>query len=61
MFTICRKALCALLLVVMAGASLGCVNIGSPPERERKSEVKIGGDKGVVVDHPDRDTDNDRH
>ena len=52
MVTICRKAVSVLLLVWIAGASLGCVNIGRSPEKERRSEVKIGGDKGVVVDHP---------
>jgi hypothetical protein len=53
MFTIYKKSLCVLLLILIAGASLGCVSIGGrSSERDRDSEVKIGGDNGVVVEHP---------
>jgi len=58
--TIFKKIVSVLLLVLIAGASLGCVNIGQQPEKKRGSEVKIGGDKGVVVDHPGGDADKDK-
>ena len=38
------------VLVFIAAAPLGCLSINSPPKD--KTEVKIGGDKGVVVEHP---------
>jgi hypothetical protein len=56
MFTICKKSLCVLLLALIAGASLGCLTINGGPEKDRekdhRTEVKVGGDKGVVVEHP---------
>ena len=54
MFKICKKTLCVLLLVLIAGVSVGCLSIGGSRD-DRRPEVKIGGDKGVVVDHPDND------
>lgn len=56
MLTVCKKAMCALVLVMIAGASLGCLNINKPPDNQPRTEVKVGGDKGVVVDHPGGDT-----
>jgi hypothetical protein len=60
MFTIGKKVLSVLLLVLIAAAPLGCLSINKPPEKQDRTEVKVGGDKGVVVDHPGGDTDKDK-
>jgi len=52
MFTIVKKMLSLILLVCIAASPLACVNINKPPDNKPKTDVKIGGDKGVVVDHP---------
>ena len=51
MSKISKKVLCFLLLVFIAAAPLGCLSINEPPDKH-KTEVNIGGDKGVVVEHP---------
>jgi hypothetical protein len=50
MVTIGKKLLSVLILVLIAAAPLGCLSINSPPKEQ--TDVKIGGDKGVVVEHP---------
>ena len=51
MFTLVKKMLCLLLLVCMATAPLGCLNINKPPDNQPKTEVNVGGDRGVTVEH----------
>ena len=50
MFTIVKKTLSVLLLVLMAAAPLGCLNINAPPDNKPKREVNVGGEHGVTVD-----------
>ena len=61
MLTICKKAVCVFLMVLIAGAAFSCVNINRPPEKDRETNVNVGGDKGVVVEHPGGDADKDKH
>jgi hypothetical protein len=51
MFAIGKKVLCLLLLVCMAAAPLGCLTVNKEPEKQPKTEVNVGGDRGVNVDH----------
>jgi hypothetical protein len=51
MFTIVKKTLSALLLVFVAAGPMACLNINSPPENKPGTEVNVGGDRGVTVDH----------
>jgi hypothetical protein len=51
MFTIGKKVLCVLLLVCMAVMPLGCLSINKPPDNQPKTQVNVGGDRGVHVDH----------
>ena len=57
MFTIGKRLLGFLLLVLVAAAPLGCSSAdeGSREERSGK-DVKVGGDNGVVVEHSDSGT-----
>jgi len=55
MVKIGKKVLSFLLLVLITAAPLGCLTINKPPDNQPKTEVKIGGDKGVVVEHPGRE------
>jgi hypothetical protein len=52
MFAMGKKVLGLLLLALMAAAPSACVSINEPPENKHRTEVQIGGDKGVVVEHP---------
>ncbi len=51
MVTIGKRVLSSLLLVIIAAAPLGCLNINKPPDNQPKTEVNVGGDRGVNVDH----------
>jgi len=53
MVKIGKKVLSFLLLVLIAAAPLGCLSINKPPDNQPKTEVNVGGDHGVTVDHPD--------
>ena len=55
MLAIGKKVLSSLLLVLIAAAPLGCLSINDPPEKQHRTEVKMGGDKGVVAEHPSGD------
>ena len=52
MFTIGGKVLSCLLLALMAAVPLGCLTINKPPDDKPKTEVNVGGEHGVTVDHP---------
>ena len=58
MFTIGKMVL-SLLLLVCAAAPLACLNINKPPDNQPKTEVNVGGQHGVTVEHGD-DTDKDK-
>jgi hypothetical protein len=60
MLTICKRLICVLFLVLIAGPPLGCLTIGGPPDKDHH-DVNVGGDKGVNVDHQDKDHGNDQH
>ena len=47
-----KKVLGLLLLALLAAAPVACVSINAPPENQHRTEVKVGGDRGVVVEHP---------
>jgi len=51
MFTIIKKTLSVLLLVLVAAAPLACLSINPPPENKPNTEVNVGGSHGVTVDH----------
>jgi hypothetical protein len=52
MLTIGTKLLGFLLLVLVAAMPLGCGSTDEGPRDERsEKDVKVGGDKGVVVEH----------
>jgi len=51
MVTIGKHVLGFLLLVLIAAAPLGCLSINKPPDNQPKTEVNVGGDRGVTVDH----------
>jgi hypothetical protein len=57
MFTIGRKILGLFLLVCIAAAPMACLNINKEPDRrdrqdrEPNTEVNVGGDHGVTVEH----------
>jgi hypothetical protein len=56
MVTIGKKVLGLLLLVCVAAAPLACLTINRPSDEQRKdgqhkTEVNVGGDRGVTVDH----------
>ena len=52
MFTIIKKTLSVLLLAFVAAAPLACLSINEPPkDNQPKTEVNVGGDRGVTVDH----------
>ena len=53
MFEFAKKVLSCILLVIIAIAPLAC---SSSPE-SKKTEVKVGGDKGVVVEKKDGKTE----
>jgi hypothetical protein len=55
MFKICGKVLSVLLLVLVVVAPLGCLSINKPPSDQPKTEVNVGGEHGVTVDHPSGD------
>jgi cell division septal protein FtsQ len=50
MFKIFKKTVAVLLLVCIATASLGCLNINKPPDDQPKKDVNVGGDHGVTVE-----------
>jgi len=54
MFTIVKRVLCVLLLVFVAVAPLACLSINEPADKP-KTDVKIGGSSGIVVEHPGGD------
>ena len=54
MLTIGRKFLTVLILALVAGAPLGCLSINKPADNQPKTEVNVGGDRGVTVDHNNR-------
>ena len=54
MFTIVKKVLSILLLVFITVAPLACLSINEPADKP-KTDVKIGGSSGVVVDRPGAD------
>ncbi len=51
MVTIVKRALSLVLLVAIASAPLACVNVNRPAKEEPKTEVNVGGQKGVTVEH----------
>ena len=51
MVTIGKKILSLLLLACIAAAPLGCLTINKPPDNQPKTEVNVGGDRGVTVEH----------
>lgn len=57
MYAIVKKALGVLLLVVLAAIPMACGpeeshnNSRDEPRHESRRATKIGGDKGVVVEH----------
>lgn len=57
MITIGKKVLGLLLLVLIAVAPLGCLSINKPADNQPKTEVNVGGQHGVTVEH-DSDTPN---
>jgi hypothetical protein len=50
MFKIGRTILGLILLACIISAT-GCLNINKPPENQPKTEVNVGGDRGVDVNH----------
>lgn len=50
MYTTIKKILVVFLLVCAAVAPLGCVTVNSP-DKKPATEVNVGGDHGVTVDH----------
>ncbi len=52
MVTIGKAVLSVLILVFVSAAPLGCLNINKPPDNQPKTEVNVGGERGVTVDHP---------
>lgn len=51
MFTIGKKVLLFVLVVLLAGAPLGCLNINKSPNNKPGTEVNVGGQYGVTVQH----------
>ena len=51
MFTIGKKVLSILLLVCIVAVPIGCLSINKPPDSQPKTEVNVGGEHGVSVDH----------
>ena len=58
MVTIGKMVLSLFLLVCMAAAPLACVSVNRSPDDNRpadnqpKTEVNVGGEHGVTVEHP---------
>ena len=58
MVTIGKRLLGLLLLVLVAAMPLGCASTNGGPREERTArDVKVGGDKGVVVERSDSGTE----
>jgi hypothetical protein len=58
MIAISRRLLGLVLLAVMAAVPSGCESTGERPPEERKTkDVKVGGDKGVVVERSSSETE----
>jgi hypothetical protein len=51
MFAMGKKVLSFLVLVCMAASPLACLNINKSPDDKPKTEVNVGGQHGVTVDH----------
>ena len=51
MRTLVKTAWSVLLLALLVAAPSGCVNINRGPDERPRTETKVGGDKGVVVEH----------
>lgn len=58
MLTLARKVSSALLLVLVAAAPMACLNINSPPKDQPKTDVNVGGQHGVTVEHGTNNPDN---
>jgi hypothetical protein len=50
MLAIVKRVLCVLLLVFVAASPMACLSINSPPDKPA-TEVNVGGEHGVTVDH----------
>jgi hypothetical protein len=54
MLTIGKKMLVLFVLVCAAAAPLACLSINKPPEDQHsRTEVNVGGERAVTVDHRD--------
>jgi len=51
MLTIGKTVLKLLLLVCLSAAPLACLSITTPSDNQPKTEVNVGGDRGVTVEH----------
>jgi hypothetical protein len=51
MVTIGKAVMSLLLLVCIAVAPLACLSITTPSDNQPKTEVNVGGDRGVTVEH----------
>lgn len=51
MFTIGKKLLSVLLLILIAAAPLGCLSINKEADNKPTKEVNVGGSHGVTVEH----------
>ena len=51
MLTIGKTALSLFLLVCVAAAPIGCLTVNRPPNDRPNTEVNVGGEHGVTVEH----------
>ena len=55
MITIGKKMLSFLLLILIATAPFACININKSPDDRPKTEVNVGGEHGITVEHDNND------
>ena len=56
MFTIARTILRVLLVALVVAGPMACLTINKTPDDQPKTQVNVGGEHGVNVNH-DKDSD----
>ena len=51
MLTIVKTVLSVLFLATVVAGPMACLTINKPPDDQPKTEVNVGGQHGVTVDH----------
>lgn len=51
MLKVIKITMTVLFLAAIAAGPMACLSINSPPDNEPRTEVNVGGEHGVTVEH----------